>query len=110
VAGASWHLPTPWLAAAALCYLAVRLVGKTVGAFLATRRLTRQHPVPPLVGLGLASQGGMGLAIILEYRLAVEGPLVPVVVGIGITAIFVNDLLAPWLAMRVARHAEVGVS
>jgi Kef-type K+ transport system membrane component KefB len=102
LAGAYWRLPELWTLAAALCYVAVRLVGKLVGGYLTTRRLAREHSVPRMVGLGLVSQGGMALAIIIEFRLAVDHPITQLVVGIAITAIILNELAAPWLALVVA--------
>ncbi|HSN53117.1 MAG TPA: hypothetical protein VLT32_00525, partial [Candidatus Sulfomarinibacteraceae bacterium] len=62
------------------------------------------HPVPTLLGLGLASQGGMGLAIVLEYRFAATGAVAATAVGIGLTAVFVAELAAPWLVRRVAHR------
>jgi hypothetical protein len=106
LAGAYWQLPTAWTLAAAVAYVVARLIGKVVGGYLTTRRLARQHYVPRLVGLGLASQGGMALAIIIEFRLAVDDPITQVVVGIAITAIILNELAAPWLALTVAGRAE----
>ncbi len=105
IAGALWHPSSGGMAVAAVAYFVARLAGKVLGAFLATRNLSRRHAVPPLVGLGLVSQGGMGLALIVEYRLAVDGPLVPVVAGIAITTIIVNELMAPWLTGKVAGTA-----
>jgi len=89
-------------------YLGARLLGKVGGGFVATRSLARQHPVPPLIGLGLASQGGMGLAIVIEYRFAVDDPLVPLVFGIAMSALLVNELAAPWLVRRVVAAADGG--
>jgi hypothetical protein len=106
VAGACWRLPDNWTLMAAGAYVAARLVGKVVGALVTTRRLPRQHQVPRLVGLGLASQGGMALAIIIEFRLTVDDPITQVVVGIAITAIILNELAAPWLALWIAGRAE----
>jgi hypothetical protein len=102
LAGAYWQLPTPWTIAAAVVYLVARLLGKVVGGIVTTRGLRREHEVPRLVGLGLASQGGMALAIIIEFRLVVDDPIARVVVGVAITAIVVNEIAAPWLASRVA--------
>jgi hypothetical protein len=103
VAGASWHLPTAGVLAAAAVYAGARLVAKVTGTYLTTGALTRRHPVPNLVGLGLVSQGGMGLAILVEYRLAVEEPLAAVVVGVAVTAVLVNELAAPWLVRSATR-------
>jgi len=105
VAGAYWQLPSGWAISVTAAYAVARIAGKVLGGFLTTRRLARQHPVPRLVGLGLASQGGMALAIIVEFRLLVDHPSAAVVVGIGIAAIIVNELAAPWMALAVADRA-----
>jgi hypothetical protein len=105
IAGACWRLPTGWTAAAFAIYVVVRLIGKALGGWLATRGLNRLHPVPPLLGLGLVSQGGMGLAIVIEYRFAVDGPVAAQAVSIALTAVFVGELLAPWTVSWVAARA-----
>jgi hypothetical protein len=110
LAGAYWQLPSGWAIILTAAYVVARISGKVVGGFLTTRRLARQHPVPRLVGLGLTSQGGMALAIIIEFRLLVDHPLAAVVVGVGVAAVLVNELAAPWLALAVAdRAAEEAV-
>jgi Kef-type K+ transport system membrane component KefB len=106
LAGACWRLPDARTLVAASAYVAARLIGKVVGAFVTTRRLRSQHRVPRLVGLGLASQGGMALAIIIEFWLAVDHPITQVVVGVAITAILINELAAPWLALWIAGRAQ----
>lgn len=106
VAGATWRLPTCAVVVGAAVYIGVRLLGKTGGAFLATRAMARRGSIPPLVGLGLASQGGMALAIIIEYRLAVDDALASFVVGVAMTSILANELMAPWLINKVAVWAE----
>jgi hypothetical protein len=106
LAGAYWKLPNIWVVFAALVYVGVRLLGKVTGGYLSSRRLAQHHAVPPLIGLGLVSQGGMGLAIIVELRYVVDQPLVEVVTSVAIMAIIINELLAPWLAIRTAGRAE----
>jgi hypothetical protein len=102
LAGAYWKLPDFRVFFAALVYVGVRLIGKVAGGYLSTRRLARHHAVPPLIGLGLVSQAGMGLAIIVELRFVVNEPLTEAVTSIAILAIIINELLAPWLAIRTA--------
>jgi len=110
LAGAYWKLPDIRVLFAALVYVGVRLVGKVVGGYLSTRRLARHHAVPPLIGLGLVSQGGMGLAIIVEFRFVVDQPLTEAVMSVAILAIIINEFLAPWLAIRTAGRAGESVS
>ncbi len=102
LAGAYWKLPDFRVFFAALVYVGVRLIGKVAGGYFSTRRLARHHAVPPLIGLGLVSQAGMGLAIIVELRFVVNEPLTEAVTSIAILAIIINELLAPWLAIRTA--------
>jgi hypothetical protein len=110
LAGAYWKLPDIPLLFAALVYVAIRLVGKLAGGYLSTRRLARHQAVPPLIGFGLISQGGMGLAIIVELRFVVDQPLTEAVMSVAILAIIINEFLAPWLAIRTAARAGEGVS
>ena len=110
LAGAYWKLPDIRVLVAALVYVGVRLVGKVAGGYLSTRRLARHHPVSPLIGLGLVSQGGMGLAIIVEFRFVVDQPLTEVVMSFAILAIIINEFLAPWLVIRTAGRAGGGGS
>jgi len=110
LAGAYWKLPDIRMLFAALVYVGVRLVGKVAGGYLSTRRLARHHAVPPLIGLGLVSQGGMGLAIIVEFQLVVDQPLTEAVMSVAILAIIINEFLAPWLAIQTARPAAESVS
>jgi len=110
LAGAYWKLPDIPLLFAALVYVVVRLVGKVAGGYLSTRRLARHHAVPPLIGLGLVSQGGMGLAIIVELRFVSDQPLTEAVMSVAILAIIINEFLAPWFAIRTAARAGKSVS
>jgi hypothetical protein len=110
LAGAYLKLPDIQLFYAALVLVAVRLVGKVVGGYLSTRQLARHHPVPPLIGFGLISQGGMGLAIIVELRFAVDHPVIGAVMSVAILAIIINEILAPWFAIRAAVRGGESVS
>jgi len=110
LAGAYWKLPDIRVLFAALVYVGVRLVGKVAGGYLSTRGLARHQAVPPLIGLGLVSQAGMGLAIIVELRFVVDHPLVEVVMSVAILAIIINELLAPWLAIRTSGGAGGSIS
>ncbi len=110
LAGAYWKLPDIRGLCAALAFVGIRMAGKVAGGFLSTRRLARHHTVPPLIGLGLVSQGGMGLAIIVELRFVVDRHLIESVMSVAILAIIINELLAPWLLRRTAGQVDGGAS
>jgi len=99
-------VPTGGFVVAAVTYVVARVLGKVLGFAVATRRLTRPHPVPLLAGLGTLSQGGMGVAIVVEYMLLIEAPVTAMVLGVALLAIVVNELLAPWLTPAVVHRAE----
>lgn len=103
LAGASWRWTSPWILAAAGAYVAARGVSKVLAGWLTTRGLAARHTVPWSVGLGLLSQGGMALAVILDFDLLVGGRASSVLVGIGVLAVIANELLAPWAALRATR-------
>ncbi len=106
LAGAYWHLPALWAVKAAALYIVARLLGKLLGAYLATRRLARHHTVPPALGLGLVSQAGMALAIIVEFQLVTDDPVSRLVVSIALIGIIVNEFLAPPLVQRVTAPSD----
>lgn len=99
--GAAWQLPSLWVIGAALTYVAARLLGKLAGGWLSTLSLARHHPPTPWIGLGLISQSGMAVAIIVEYQLLTSNPIRDVVASVAVLAVLINELIAPWLAMRL---------
>ena len=103
LAGASWHLPHGWTLALGVAYLAIRMVGKTLGGYLATRPLARHLAVPRAVGLGLTAQAGMALAIVIDYRQATGLPLGDEVLSIAVLGIVLSELIGPGLATAVLR-------
>ncbi|MCP4901719.1 MAG: hypothetical protein GY906_32550, partial [bacterium] len=104
--GAMWSPPSWVIVGAALILVMVRLVGKTVGGRIATRRLAERHPPTPWIGLGLVSQSGMAVAIIVEYELLAPDPVRDTVASVAVLAVIINELAAPWLATMLCRSDE----
>ena len=105
--GALWKLPSPALALLAAAYFGIRLLGKLAGGAIAARFQFDGSRPPYHLGLGLVSQAGMGVAILVDYALGRDEPLTTIVLSIGLLAILANELVAPrlitWVAGPVSR-------
>ncbi|MBI4881833.1 MAG: cation:proton antiporter, partial [Planctomycetes bacterium] len=67
LAGALWHAGPSWVLAFAALYVVLRLLGKLLGGFLAARAAGRGVRAPASLGLGLVSQGGIAVAMIINF-------------------------------------------
>jgi hypothetical protein len=96
--GASWELKPDFSLVITGVYFLIRALGKVIGTFAASRVFKPDYPVPAGLGLGLISEGGLAVAIIINFKLlypAIGDPLVTVI----ILAVFANELLSPWLIL-----------
>jgi len=102
--GATWRLGSPWAFALALLYFVIRLTGKICGGYLATRMFKTAFNVPASVGLGLVSQGGMAIVIVINFQQVYHSVLTDVVVTMVLLATLVNEMISPALAQRVLKE------
>jgi len=75
-------------------YIFVRIGGKIVGVYLATRIFRPRYPVPATLGLSLIAEGGLAAAIVLDVSLLYPDAaqfLIPVLVF----SLILNELIAP---------------
>jgi len=102
--GATWHLGSAWAFALAGIYFVIRLIGKICGGYLATRMFKTVLNVPASVGLGLVSQGGMAIVIVINFQQVYHSVLTDVVVTMVLLATLVNEIISPALAQRVLKQ------
>ena len=93
--GALWSFLPLWIFAGALVFVLARLAGKVTGLYAATRLLPLPEKTGALLGLGLLGQGGLGLAIMLEFALKHPHSAGPLALGIILGATVVTDLFGP---------------
>jgi len=96
--GAGWHFKVDTTLIITGTYFLVRIIGKFIGAFTATRIFKAEYNVPPTIGLGLISEGGLTVAILVNFQLlypVIAGPLVTII----ILSVFINELFSPWLIL-----------
>jgi hypothetical protein len=106
LAGAIWRPGSPWALSLAALYLGLRLVGKLGGGYLAARAATEDSRPPLGLGLGLISQGGMAVAMVMNYYQLGSTELTSAVVTTVLLAVILNELASPSLAKRVLRTAR----
>jgi len=104
LAGASWRFSGRVAFLLAGVYILARLAGKLGGGFLARRLVGGHYPLPRAVGLGLLSQSGMALAIVIDLQHSVQDAMSQLVLSVAILGIIVNELVGPALAVRLVRE------
>ena len=105
LAGAIWRPGSPWALLIAAFYLGLRFLGKVFGGFLAARAAPDDFRPPNGLGLGLISQGGIAIAMVMNYYQLSQADVTGVVVTTVLIAVIFNELASPSLARSVLRKA-----
>jgi Kef-type K+ transport system membrane component KefB len=105
LAGAIWRPGSTWALPLAVLYLVLRSIGKVSGGYLAARAAPSDSRPPPTVGLGLISQGGIAIAIVMNYYQLSSAAVTDVVVTTVLIAVILNELASPFLARTVLSRA-----
>lgn len=105
IVGASWTVRFDIGILIGIVYFISRLLGKLLGVFAATRMFRPRYEVPPILGLGLISEGGLAIAILLNFKVfypSVAGSLITAVVF----SVILSEFLAPTLILMQFRRSE----
>jgi hypothetical protein len=105
LAGAIWQPGSPWALPLAVLYLGLRLIGKASGGYLAAKVAPGDFRPPSLMGLGLVSQGGIAIAMVMNYYELSSAAVTDVVVTTVLVAVILNELASPYLARMVLSNA-----
>jgi hypothetical protein len=105
LAGAVWRPGAPWALSLAALYLGLRWLGKVSGGYLAARAAAGDSRPPRALGLGLISQGGMAVAMVMNYYQLTFSGVTSAVVTAVLIAVILNELASPSLAEAVLRRA-----
>lgn len=103
--GASWRFELDWSLYISICYFVLRIFGKFFGMTLATKVFPPKYEVPKFIGLGLISEGGLAIAIIITSKL-LHPATVNSLLTIIILSIFINEFLAPKLILLQFKDAK----
>jgi len=91
------------LALIALAYCLYRAFGKILVSFLATRLTPELRKYPRRLGFGLLAQGGLSLAILLEFQQAFASHIATMVTTIAVIAVVYNEILSYYLLKRLLK-------
>ncbi|HPF61886.1 MAG TPA: hypothetical protein PLI93_07480 [Gemmatimonadales bacterium] len=100
-AGALWSPSATDVFLPLLAFLALRLVGKVGGAWLAARVNGVIDAFGPRWGLALVGQGGLAIAIALDYSLARSEVMSDLVFTAALASVLLTDLFSARLARDV---------
>ncbi|MFW6147251.1 MAG: cation:proton antiporter [Thermodesulfobacteriota bacterium] len=103
--GAGWTLTLDYILVITGIYFSVRIAGKMVGTFVATRSFRSDFSIPPYAGLGLISEGGLAVAIIINFSFLYPS-LSDYVATIVIVSMFISEIISPRLILSQFDHPE----
>jgi hypothetical protein len=96
--GANWNFTFDFSLLVAGIYFVVRVLGKFTGTFASTRVFKPGFKVPSTLGLGLISDGGLSIAIIINFKILYPG-LGNALITVTIVSVFINEFLSPFLIL-----------
>ncbi len=109
-AGAAWQVPygRRWYVNAGLIagYFLLRYLGKYIGGSIAYA--TSEHPdrLARHTGLGLLSQGGVAVAMTVNYQQVYQNQFTNLVVSAVLVSVIINEFLSPRLTKSLLVDAE----
>ncbi|MBD3413528.1 MAG: hypothetical protein GF421_03735 [Candidatus Aminicenantes bacterium] len=98
IIGAGWRLRFDFILIITGIYFASRIWAKLTGVFTATRLFKFEFPVPKTAGLGLLSEGGFAVAIIISFSVFYPS-LSDYLVTVVIVSMIVNEIISPKLIL-----------
>lgn len=93
--GVRWQLDTIWILFLAAGYWLWRCMGKILGGFAITRVVMNLKKYPATLGLGLLDQGGLALAILLDFAQSFPFKISGQVISLALLTIILSDLASP---------------
>lgn len=106
VAGALWVPGIEGAIILAAIYVLARGIGKFAGGIGAARVVSTPLPLPGSIGLGLISQGGLVVAILVNFRMLVDTASLNLALSVILFAIIANEIMSPYLSIRVMKGAK----
>ncbi len=95
--GALWHLHYGNLAIMLPAYIILRILGKVAGSYLLVKTVIpyrEEEPISPWLGLSLLSQGGVALALIVDYFLVFPSALTDCAMTLVILSVIISEIIS----------------
>jgi hypothetical protein len=100
--GALWHVSWAMLILVVV-FMVARFAAKTVGSWIPLSRYRNVISHPQWFGSALIAQGGIALAIALDYRFLAPGEASNLLVSLILTSLAINAFISPFSAKRLLR-------
>ena len=84
-----------------LVYCMYRVMGKSLAGFLVARLTPRLQKYPRHMGFGLLAQGGLSLAILLDFQQTFYSPISKQVISLAVIAVICNEFLSHYFLERL---------
>ncbi len=98
--GAGWQIESVHMCIGAVVYCLLRMSGTLFAGFCVTRLPgLRKHPNS--LGFGLLEQGGIALAMLLDFGQSFPGQMTTRVISLILIAVVYNDLISPLFLNRL---------
>jgi len=101
LAGSMWPVEPLLAFGAAALFFILRITGKALGGLINSCSIMRKHNVPGTVGFGLINQGGMALAMIINFQVLYSDRLISGIMTAVLVAIIVSELVGQRLIYYV---------
>lgn len=106
IIGAFWQFTADYSLIIGTGYFLIRIAGKGVGGFVATRVFRPQYPVPPHIGFGLVSEGGLVIAIIINFRFLYPS-IADSLTTIVVLSVFASEFISPRMILSLFKRQEM---
>ena len=104
--GAVWKVNTVSVIFIIIIYMIFRSIGKIFGLAIGINVIPKKKKFPKTVGLGLLSEGGMSIAIVMSFIL-IYPDISDILVSIIIVSVFINEILSPYLILKQFKKDEI---
>ncbi len=108
IVGALWQFKLDISLLIGVFYFLIRILGKVVGVYTATHIYKPIYKVPWKLGLGLISEGGLVIAIILNFRFLYP-PAADSMITIVVFSVFASELISPRLILGQFKKDDVSL-
>ncbi len=104
LAGATWQPVSMGSVGLIFSYIISRGLGKLFGGYITSKLSPTGFHIPPYFGLGLLSQGGIAIAIIINFQLIHNEFPVNLILTIVIFGALINELISPSFVLKLVRE------
>jgi Kef-type K+ transport system membrane component KefB len=106
ILGASWSFKPDFSLVLMAAYFLLRLVGKIVGSFIAIKSFPPKYIVPWYVGLGLIPEGGLAIAIIVNFKLHPVMGIADAMITVIVLSVLISELMGPFCIIKLFKGRE----